>query len=596
MAFLRLTDAIKNETRDVPLRKPLVTLGREAGADIVLPDPTLAPVHANLLRRGNQFNLSVLERSAWFLVDGEKARSCDLRAGEQVILGRYVMTLMEGEPRVVEAPAAPPSGRPLDAVGSLERLVAFSGSVMAEPAPDKVFEALLSAVVAVTGAEKGFLIAFKTGERFLAAAHNVGKGASDLSRVSDSIVERVVETRQPLIVSDALRDSTFSTARSVVDLRLSSVMCVPLAYRNELLGVLYLGNDNVRNLFAEADLALLQVFASQAAMLVHTALLLDELKVTNRTLRDQLQAGQGGIIGGCAAMKDVFRVIRRVAPTDLGVLVLGETGTGKELVAKELHRLSTRGKGPFISINCGAIPENLLESELFGYRKGAFTGATTDKVGKFEAADGGTLFLDEIGEMPMNLQVKLLRVLQERVIERVGDVKGRPLDIRVVAATNRSPQEEVSAGRFREDLYYRLNEITLQLPPLRDRGDDLPLLAQALLTRFAAQYDSKAKGFTAGCLNAMRAYFWPGNIRELENRIKKAVIMTDRQQLLPEDLGLGQPTSSEVLQPLALAEEEFKKAYIRKALDQCQWNKAQAARILDVDPRTIFRYIEKFDD
>jgi transcriptional regulator with GAF, ATPase, and Fis domain len=408
-------------------------------------------------------------------------------------------------------------------------------------------------------------------------------------------VERVVQSRQPLIVSDALRDSTFATARSVVDLRLSSVMCVPLAYRNELLGVLYLGNDNVRNLFAEADLALLEVFAAQAAMLVHTALMLDELKSSNRSLRDQL-AGQGGMIGGCAAMKDVFRVVRRVAPTDLGVLVLGETGTGKELIAKELHRLSARAKGPFISINCGAIPENLLESELFGYRKGAFTGANTDKVGKFEAADGGTLFLDEIGEMPMNLQVKLLRVLQERVIERVGDVRGRPLDIRVVAATNRNPQEEVAGGRFREDLYYRLNEITVQLPPLRERGDDIHLIAQALLTRYAAQYDSKAKGFTAGCVNAMRSYFWPGNIRELENRIKKAVIMTDRQQLVPEDLGLGQVGSHEALKPLAVAEEEFKKAYIRKALDQNQWNKAQAARVLDVDPRTIFRYIEKFDD
>ena len=451
--------------------------------------------------------------------------------------------------------------------------------------------------MAITGAEKGFLIAFKEGNRVLAASHNVGKETLDLSRVSDSIVERVVETRRPIVVSDALHDDTFASARSVVDLRLSSVMCVPLTHRSEMLGVLYLGNDNVRNLFAQQDLALLEVFASQAALLVHTALILDELKVTNRNLRDQLrQTSQGGIVGSSAPMKDLFKVLKKIAPTDLSVLVLGETGTGKELVAKELHRLSARAKGPFISINCGAIPENLLESELFGFRRGAFTGATADKIGKFEAADGGTIFLDEIGEMPMSLQVKLLRVLQERVVERVGDVRARPLDIRVVAATNKDPDEEIQNGRFREDLYYRLNEVTLKLPALRDRGDDVHQIAQFLLNKYADQYGSRARGFTTGALNAMRGYYWPGNVRELENRVKKSVIMTDRAQIGPEDLGIAPRADRPPTRTLAEAEEEFKKDYIRRALDENQWNKAQTARALDVDPRTIFRYIEKFEE
>ena len=238
----------------------------------------------------------------------------------------------------------------------------------------------------------------------------------------------------------------------------------------------------------------------------------------------------------------------------------------------------------------------MLFRSLFGYKRGAFTGANTDKVGKFEAAEGGTIFLDEIGEMPMNLQVKLLRVLQERVIERVGDVRGRTLDIRVVSATNKNPQEEIAAGRFREDLFYRLNEITVTLPPLRDRGEDVHQIAQFFLNKYAEQYGSKARGFTAGCLNAMRSYYWPGNIRELEGKIKKAVIMTDRQQLGPEDLGIEMRANKQKLQTLAEAEEEFKKQYIRQALDQNQWNKAQTARDLDVDPRTIFRYIEKFGE
>ncbi len=595
MAYLRCVDPIRGETRDVPVRKPLLTLGRAAGADVVLEDASLAPIHANLLRKGNHFSLSVVDRATYFLVEGERARSCDLKVGMEVQVGRYVLRLEEGEPKAA-APHGATSGQPMEAVERLRTLVDFSRQVMEERAPDRIFTRLLEAVVAITGAEKGFLIALRDGQHVLAAAHNVGPETLDLSRVSDSIVERVIDTRRAVIVSDAMRDHTFGSARSVVDLRLSSVMCVPLAHRSELLGVLYLGNDNVRNLFDQQDLALLEVFASQASMLVHTALLLDELQVTNRSLRSQLRDENGGILGSCAAIKEVLRVVRRVAPTDLGILVLGETGTGKELVAREAHRASARARGPFVSINCGAIPEALLESELFGHRRGAFTGATGDKVGKFEAADGGTLFLDEIGEMPLPLQVKLLRVLQERVVERVGDVRGRPIDIRVVAATNRTLKDEVEAGRFREDLFYRLNEIALVLPPLRERGDDVLVIGQVLLHAFAAQYDSRVRAFSPGCQAAMRAYYWPGNVRELENRIKKAVILADGAQLDAQDLGLEPAADRTPLKTLAEAEEDFKKHYIRRALDQNDWNKAQTARVLDVDPRTIFRYIEKFDD
>lgn len=593
MAYLRCKDPVTQEVRDIPIRKPLVSIGRAEGNDVVLHDPTLAPTHANLLRKGNHFTLSVIDRSTVFMVNGARARSTDLKVGDEVGFGRFSVMLMEGEPKAVPVK----SGTPMGEVDSLRKLAEFSRQVMAETSRDKVFDNLLRAVVEITGAEKGFLIAFKEGERVLAASHNVGKETLDLSRVSDSIVERVIQDKKPLIVSDAMRDSTFASARSVVDLRLSSVMCVPLSHRNEMLGVLYLGNDSVRNLFDHQDLALLEVFAAQASMLVHTALILDELKVTNRNLRDQLrQAGQGGIIGSSQGMKDVFKVVRKVGPSDLGVLILGETGTGKELIARELHRLSPRSSKPFIAVNCGGIPENLLESELFGHRRGSFTGAVGDKIGKFEAAEGGTLFLDEIGEMPMNLQVKLLRVLQERIIERIGDVKGRPLDIRVIAATNKNPSEEIKAGNFREDLFYRLNEVTVNLPPLRERGEDIHQIAQFFLNKYADQYGSKARGFTAGCLNAMRSYYWPGNVRQLESRIKKAVIMTDKQQLIPEDLEIDETGDGTQIKPLAEAEEEFKQAYIRKALDANQWNKAQTARVLDVDPRTIFRYIEKFDD
>lgn len=592
--FIRCQDPANGAHTDLVLRKPLVTIGRAPGNDLVLKDPGVAPTHANLLKKSGHVTVSALSRDKLIFVRGRRARSVDLAVGDTVQIGRFELTLHDGEPK---APESTESGAaPKAEVGAMSRLVEFSKRLMSKGSPEQLFNALLEAVVETTQAEKGFVIYFKDGERHLAASHNVGKETLDLSRVSDSIVDRVVESRQPLIVSDALQDQRFGQAKSVVDLRLSSVICAPLLYRDDLLGVLYLGNDSIANLFTTPQLELLQVFASQASMIVHNALMLNELKADNRNLRDQLRsASQGEMIGTCAEMKSVFKVLRRVAPTDISVLVLGETGTGKELVAHELHRLSDRKGKPFISINCGAIPEHLLESELFGHKKGSFTGAVQDKIGKFEAADGGTLFLDEIGEMPMNLQVKLLRVLQERVIERVGEFKGRPIDIRVVAATNKDLQVEIDEGRFREDLFYRLNEVAVRLPPLRDRGEDIVQIAQFLLNRYATQYNSKARGFTNSGTKALKGYYWPGNVRQLENRIKKAVIMSDRALLQPDDLGLSESDKRHV-RPLDQATEDFKKSYIKEILDLNNWNKAQTARDLEVDPRTIFRYIEKMDD
>ncbi|MCB9759043.1 MAG: sigma 54-interacting transcriptional regulator [Alphaproteobacteria bacterium] len=591
--YISYTDPATKTATEYVLRKPLVSIGRAPGNDIVLPDAAVAPTHANLISRPTHVTVSVTGRDNDLFVNGRRARKADLRPGDRFLIGLYELTLHDGEPASKAVPAV---NRPAESIQAMERLILFSRQLQVDSPPDSLFHDLLKAVVEQTEAEKGFIIVFKDDQRHLAATYNVSNETLDLSRVSDSIIDRVVESRKPLIVSDAMQDRRFGKAKSVVDLRLSSVMCVPLIYRRDLLGVLYLGNDSIASLFDEGALAMLEVFAAQASLIVHAALMLNELKTSNKNLRDQLRsASQGEMIGSCAPMKQVFKVIRRIAPTDISALILGETGTGKELVAKEIHHLSGRARKPFISINCGAIPENLLESELFGHKKGAFTGAVTDKMGKFEAADGGTLFLDEIGEMPMNLQVKLLRVLQERTIERVGEFEGRPIDIRVVAATNKELEEEINAGRFREDLFYRLNEVTVQLPPLRDRGDDIVQLAQYMLSRYAARYDSKVRGFTNACTLSMKNFYWPGNVRQLENRVKKAVIMSDRALLAPEDMGLAKTTKRHI-QPLDAATEDFKKTYIREALDLNNWNKAQTARDLDVDPRTIFRYIEKMDD
>ena len=591
MPFFRCEHLIRKAAHVTPIRKVLTTIGRAPGNDVVLEDPTLGPTHANLMRKGDQFTLSLVDRSGEIRVNGRRVRTTELQDGDQVLLGAWQLTWSLAEPKE-EVAAAPIGELPLDV---LQNLVQLSSDLMRDTEPTRLFTSLLEGLVRLTEAEKGFIIVMQNGERHVTASHNVDSERVGAG-VSDSIVDQVVEHLQPVIVSDAMNDSRFGRAKSVVDLRLSSVMCVPLIYRKDLLGVLYLGNDTVTDLFDERDLALLKIYASQASIIVFHALQLNQLRLDNHNLRSQLQqSAQGAMIGNCVPMKSMFKVLRRVAPTDLSVLVLGETGTGKELVARELHKLSGRREQSFIAINCGAIPENLLESELFGHRKGSFTGALNDKVGKVEAAHGGTLFLDEIGEMPMNLQVKLLRVLQERTIERVGDLQPRPVDIRVVAATNKDLLELIQKGDFREDLYYRLNEITVHLPPLRDRGEDIEVLAQYFLNHYREQYGSKPRGYTNQGLLALKNHYWPGNVRELENRVKKAVIMSDHALLNPDDLGLVEGQKRSIL-PLAEAEEVWKAEYIRRALDLNNWNKAQTARDLDIDARTVFRYIERFKD
>ena len=590
MAWLRCENTVHKTIKNFVLRKPLTTVGRAQGNDLVLDDPAVGASHASIIRKGSAYTFS-LTGTGDLVINGQKLRTATLSAGDKIVLGSWNLSYAEGEP--TEEMKNPQTGPSIDV---LERLVSLSDELMRDTAPNRLFSNLLKGLMALTKAEKGFVIVFQDGQRHLAASHNVEDEKLDMTKVSDSIIQQVVDSQQPIIVSDALHDSKFGRAKSVVDLKLSSVMCVPLIYRGDMLGVIYLGNDSIADLFTERDLTLLKIYASQASLIVYHALMLNQLRLDNRNLRDQLQqASQGQIIGTCVPMKALFKVVRRVSPTELSVLILGETGTGKELVAREVHNLSPRRAKPFIAINCGAIPENLLESELFGHRKGSFTGAVTDKVGKVEAAHQGTLFLDEIGEMPMSLQVKLLRVLQERVIERVGDISTRPVDIRVVAATNKNVEELIREGGFREDLLYRLNEITLNLPPLRERGEDIEVLGQYFLNKYREQYGTKTRGFTNQALLAMRQYYWPGNVRELENRLKKAVIMSDRALMNEQDLGLTVDEKKAEVKNLNEAQEEWKLDYIKRALDLNNWNKAQTARDLGVDARTIFRYIEKLE-
>jgi two-component system NtrC family response regulator len=331
-------------------------------------------------------------------------------------------------------------------------------------------------------------------------------------------------------------------------------------------------------------------------MVLRRAYYLHTLEEENRNLEKHARGAAvfAQMLGTSRPMQEVFAVIRKVATTDVAVLILGESGTGKELAARAIHQESNRSGGPFIAINCGAIPETLLESELFGHEKGAFTGAHAQRKGRIELAQGGTLFLDEIGELPLALQVKLLRFLQERSIERVGGREAIAIDARVIAATNRDLKGALVEGRFREDLYFRLGVVTLALPPLRDRGEDVLLLAKALLDQCATDAAKPIKGFTEGAYAAIRSYAWPGNVRELENRIKRAVIMSDGRRISSEDLELAASTAkgSEVL-TLREARERTEKSLIENALRKHSGNLTQVARELGVSRPTLYDMMEK---
>jgi two-component system NtrC family response regulator len=295
-------------------------------------------------------------------------------------------------------------------------------------------------------------------------------------------------------------------------------------------------------------------------------------------------------------MTKACRTIEKVAPTNASVLLLGESGTGKELLAKAVHTLSPRTAKPFVAINCAAIPENLLESELFGHEKGAFTGAVRQTQGKFEQANGGTIFLDEIGDMPLALQAKLLRFLQDRVVERIGGRDRITVDVRIVCATNKDPLALIQAGEFREDLYYRISEVTVRIPPLRDRGGDAVVIARAILDRRAAEHGRPVRGFTPGAMKAIEAYPWPGNIRELENRINGAVIMTEGKYVSETDLGLPCEGGSDLSWlNLRLARQRAEQEAIRQALAVAGWNLSRAAELLGITRPTLYDLLDKND-
>ncbi|MDP2561117.1 PEP-CTERM-box response regulator transcription factor [Psychrobium sp. 1_MG-2023] len=358
------------------------------------------------------------------------------------------------------------------------------------------------------------------------------------------------------------------------------------------------GNDDRKNAVKAIALGATDFFQKpvEPDILIHfltRALHLYQLEEENRRL-NLLAPSVNNIIGSSQPMQRVIKMVERIAKNNITTLLLGESGTGKEVLAKAIHQLSDRKNKPFIAINCASIPENLLESELFGYEKGAFTGAHKQTKGKIECAHGGTLFLDEIGDMPLNLQAKMLRFLQERLIERIGGRQEIEIDIRVICATHRNLEEMINQEFFREDLFYRINEICINIPALRERDSDIILLSKTILKQFNEELNAKIKGFTPEAINALMNYSWPGNIRELQNKIKSAVIMSDNNYIDELELGLNASTQDNIIVLRDVRAQAESKAIV-SAYELCNGNMSKTAEQLGVTRPTLYALIEKYN-
>ncbi len=361
------------------------------------------------------------------------------------------------------------------------------------------------------------------------------------------------------------------------------------------------GNDDRTNALKAIEMGAYDFYqkpvdADVINVIVSRAFSLANIETDNRSMK--LIAGSDtGIIGSSESIERLRVMVHRIAPTEITALLLGESGTGKEVTAKAVHNVSNRKDKPFIAINCASIPENLLESELFGFEKGAFTGAHKMTLGKIECAQGGTLFLDEIGDMPFNLQAKLLRFLQEKVIERLGGRQEIPVDVRVVCATNQNLEEMVANKEFREDLFYRVSEITLNIPPLRDRDEDVLILAQYFIQLYATEYKSNAKSFSDDAISAIKAHKWPGNIRELQNKVKSSVVMCTGVQVTAFDLGFFDHNDSnyELSLNLRTVREQAESIAIQKAYALSEGNMSKTSELLGVTRPTLYSLIEKYE-
>jgi Nif-specific regulatory protein len=478
--------------------------------------------------------------------------------------------------------------------GHFQALYEISRVINSIQSTEALLERVMDIAMEHLSAERGFLLMHVSGKEgesdfTVRVAQNIAKeSVKDEKQVSTSVVTTVLSRGEAVLSSNALDDSRFDDSRSIVVQQIRSVACVPLRIREKLIGAIYVDSRTSIGRFTQESLEFLSAFANLAAIALENVRLYENLQAENKQLRNEVQRMYSfeGIVGKSKAIREVLSLVTRVVDTDISVLILGESGTGKELIARAIHYNGRRKAKPFVAVNCAAIPETLLESELFGHKKGSFTGAVADKKGLFESANEGTIFLDEIADISPAMQAKILRVLQEREIRRVGDNDSHRIDVRVTSATNKDMMKEVKEGRFREDLYYRLNVLPIHIPPLRERRDDIPLLAEYFLRRACALHGRGITSISASAMEKLLGYPWPGNARELENTIERATVLAQHSEILPEDFGLPQYTARDLFES-GMTLQEFERRLVEKTLEEVGGNRTHAAERLGVSVRWI---------
>ncbi len=490
-----------------------------------------------------------------------------------------------------------------EAYAPIEQLKAISSWVSSVQDLDKLLQLIIESATSVVLAEAASLLVLdpKTNSLYFKVATGAkGEAVKEFKvKIGQGIAGHVAKTGEPLLIADAQQDNRWMRQISdSIDYETRSMACVPLKINNSTIGVVQVINKRDNTQFTQADMDVLEEFSSLAALAIGSARSIEQVRKENLDLKKEL-GEKHQIIGKSIILKKVLEDAQKLSRTKTTALIQGESGTGKELLARLIHRESPRKEKPLVVLNCAALPETLLESELFGYEKGAFTGAAGRKLGKFETAHEGTLFLDEIGEMAPGIQAKLLRVLQEGVFYRVGGTTLITVDVRVLSATNKNLKKEVEEGKFREDLYYRLNVVQLNIPPLRERLEDVPPLAEHFLDMFKKETGLAGLTISEVAMEKMSRYDWPGNIRELRNAIERAVVMGDGKTIIPEDLPItaSLPKFAGLKVGLTLDEalNEFKKEFILLNLKQTGGNRSKAAKIMDIQRTYLSRLITRFN-
>jgi len=625
--LLALSGPLKDST--IPLPDGEVTIGRDPSNVLAITDPSISRKHCLLRQQEGRFQVVDLGSRNGTLVNGVTGKESWLRHGDEISIGdcTFIFLLDDEDhafppsrvefengsltaettvihPRDVvylqpdrllrELPATSRVARDLNALLKISRIVHAIRDL--EELQSQLLDLIFEVVPAGRGA---ILFSDKGGEQFNSLyARTSQPGQGSLVSVSRTIAKQVLEQGVAILGTDVPRTGGLRDVESLAASQVRSLLCVPLTVFQRVIGCIYLDSTNPANLLQEDHLQLVAAIAGISAVALENARRLQWLEEENRRLNIEVMQ-ERSLIGESERMKEIYQFLTRVASADSTVLIEGESGTGKELAARALHRNSSRAAEPFMAINCATIPEALLETDLFGHERGAFTGAAVKKKGRLEVADGGVVFLDEIGELTPGLQVKLLRVLQEREFERVGGTQPIKVDIRLIAATNRDLDDAVRTGTFRQDLYYRLAVVRLTMPPLRDHKEDIPLLVSHFVQKYAKRCNVKPKPVSREAMACLRNHDWPGNVRELENAIERALVLGSSDTVLPEDLPeslLDRTPSPEMTEAkYHAALKELKKHLILDAVQQTRGGYAEAARILGVHPNYLHRLIRNLD-